>query len=360
MRPRWAEARRLLCVRLDALGDVLMTTPALRALKTGRTDRRITLLASSAGAAAAALVSEVDEVIVYDAPWMKATAEREDSAPEYAMAQRLRAGEFDGAVVFTVFTQSPLLAAFLCYLAQIPLRAAHCRENPYQLLSDWVIDCETLPSVRHEVQRQLDLVAALGYRTEDTRLSVRIPPGDQAQVRERLAAAGLRAGRWVVIHPGASAASRRYPPEHFAAAARLILARQPLQIVFTGSAGERELIDGIRARIGHPTCSLAGELDLPQLAALIAQAPLLICNNSGPAHVAAAVGTPVVDLYALTNPQHTPWGVPSRVLSHEVPCRNCLKSVCPEGHHHCLRLVAPEAVAHAAFELLAETGRAVA
>jgi ADP-heptose:LPS heptosyltransferase len=76
--------------------------------------------------------------------------------------------------------------------------------------------------------------------------------------------------------------------------------------------------------------------------------------------VAAAVGTPVVDLYALTNPQHTPWGVPSRVLFHDVPCRFCLKSVCPAGHHNCLRLVAPERLVAAVLDLLAEVNAAPA
>src|SRR5687767_11851045 len=105
-----------------------------------------------------------------------------------------------------------------------------------------------------------------------------------------------------------------------------------------------------------PSLSLAGTLDLGHLAALLSHAPVLISNNTGPVHIAAAVGTPVVDLYALTNPQHTPWGVPSRVLFHDVPCKNCYKSVCPEGHHDCLRLVPPAAVVAAARELLCETG----
>jgi ADP-heptose:LPS heptosyltransferase len=107
-----------------------------------------------------------------------------------------------------------------------------------------------------------------------------------------------------------------------------------------------------------PSFSLAGRLRLEELAALLDLAPLLIANNTGPVHVAAAVGTPVVDLYALTNPQHTPWAVPSRVLFHDVPCKYCYKSVCPEGHHHCLRLVPPNAVVRAAGELLRETALA--
>jgi ADP-heptose:LPS heptosyltransferase len=84
---------------------------------------------------------------------------------------------------------------------------------------------------------------------------------------------------------------------------------------------------------------------------------VLITNNTGPAHIAAAVGTPVVDVYALTNPQHTPWRVSSRVLSFDVPCKNCFKSVCPHGHNDCLRRIEPEAVARAAFELLDERAR---
>jgi ADP-heptose:LPS heptosyltransferase len=109
--------------------------------------------------------------------------------------------------------------------------------------------------------------------------------------------------------------------------------------------------------MGAASDSLAGRLDLAGLAALIERAPLLICNNTGPAHVAEAVGTPVVDLYALTNPQHTPWAVPSRVLNRPVPRAPCFKGVCPEGHHDCLRLVEPGEVVGAALDLLGASPR---
>jgi ADP-heptose:LPS heptosyltransferase len=155
-----------------------------------------------------------------------------------------------------------------------------------------------------------------------------------------------------VIHPGASAPARRYPWEGYAAAAGILAGRHGWQLLFSGTRGERELVDRIRTEVGRPTASLAGRLDLEELAALIEAAPLLISNNTGPVHIAAAVDTPVVDLYALTNDQHTPWMVESRVLFHDVPCRNCLKSICPEGHHNCLRLVPPERVADAALSLM--------
>src|SRR5262249_33508011 len=142
----WQRASRILCVRLDTLGDVLMTTPALRALKESHSDRHLTLLTSATGAAAARLVPAIDDGIVYDAPWLKATAPRADSQAEYGLAERLRRERFDAAVIFTVYSQNPLPSAVLCYLADIPLRLTHCRENPYQLVTDWVPDPEPTES----------------------------------------------------------------------------------------------------------------------------------------------------------------------------------------------------------------------
>ena len=123
-------------------------------------------------------------------------------------------------------------------------------------------------------------------------------------------------------------------------------------MVFTGSAEEAELIDQIRLACGAATYSLAGRLDLGRLGAAIALASVVISNNTGPAHMAAAIGTPLVDLYALTNPQHTPWQTASRVLFHDVPCRFCYKSICPQGHQDCLAKLEPARVVEAVCGLL--------
>lgn len=352
----WTYARELLCVRLDAAGDVIMTTPALRALKQAAPGRRITLLTSPAGAEAAALVPEVDRVIAYDAPWMKASGPRSDPAPDLELAERLRGERFDAAVIFTVYSQSPLPAALLCHLAGIRRRLAHCRENPYALLSDWVREPEPEQGVRHEVQRQLDLVAEIGARPEGTGLSLRVTPPPRESALAALRACGHDPGEpWLAIHPGASASSRRYP--WMGEVGRLLRAETGRRLVVIGGPGEGEAAEAVCAAAGSGALWLAERLTFAELAALIEAAPLLICNNSGPAHVAAGVGTPTVVLYALTNPQHTPWETPSRVLSHDVPCRWCYRSVCPEGHHDCLRKVAPREVVAAALELLAEGSR---
>jgi lipopolysaccharide heptosyltransferase II len=351
MKQSWAGVRKLLCVRLDSLGDVLMTTPALRALRESLPDCHLTLLTSAAGAAAARHIPEIDDALVFAAPWMKTAPGA--PAEDLAMVDRLAALGFDAAVIFTVYSQNPLPAAYLCYLAGIPLRLAHCRENPYGLLTDWEIDPEPQDIVRHEVRRQLELVGTVGALTTNERLSFTVPLAATGSAIRRLAALDIdRTRPLVVVHPGASAASRRYPPAQFARAIDLLTRQTGCEVVFTGDANERSLASSIREDMHEPTHVLAGELSLAELAALIGEADLLVSNNTGPAHLAAALGTPVVDLYALTNPQHTPWQVPCRVLFHDVPCRFCYKSVCPEGHQDCLRLVAPESVAEAALELL--------
>lgn len=348
--PAWCQAGRVLAVRLDGMGDLLMTSPAIRAL--ARQAGTVDVLVSPAASPAARLMPGVGKVTVYEAPWMKASPAPVDGAGERTMARDLQRRGYAAAVIFTVYSQNPLPAALLCHMADIPLRLAHCRENPYHLLSHWVPDLDTAEATRHEVRRQLDLVATLGCTTEDERLHLRVPEAASRAIAAALDSYGMAAtDAMVVIHPGASAPSRRYPAEGFTSAARL-LAAQGCRVVFTGGPAEVDLVEGIRGAMHSPSISFAGKLDLGGLAALLYRADVLVSNNSGPVHVAAALGTPVVDLYAQTNPQHTPWGVPNRVLFHDVACRWCYKSICPEGHHNCLRLVPASRVAEAVLELL--------
>jgi lipopolysaccharide heptosyltransferase II len=352
----WSQARRVLCVRLDAAGDGLMTEPALRALATSVPGRRLTLLTSRSGGKAGRLIPYLDQVLVYEAPWIKSAPATASGASDRAMIEHIQAQRFDAAVIFTVYTQSPLPAALFCNLADIPLRAAHCRENPYHLLTEWVRESEPDVRLRHEVRRQLDLVAALGSAVRDDRLSIAIGPAAFRTVDRLLSNLIDPTRRWIVMHPGASAASRRYPAASFAAAAAQLVRAGGCQILLTGSQDEAGVIADVQQAMAEPSHSLAGRLSFEELAALIARAPLLVSNNTCTVHLASAVSTPVVDLYALTNPQHTPWRVPCRVLFEDVPCRFCYKSVCPEGHHGCLAGVSPDTVVSAVMDLLEHRG----
>lgn len=359
--PWGADVKRILCVRLDHIGDVLMTTPALHALKASAPGRHLTLFTSSAGAAIAQHLDDIDDLIVYDAPWANP---RPHGTPRdhAAMIARLSGGNFDAAAIFTVYSQNPLPAATLCFQAGIARRLAHCRENPYSLLTDWVVEPEPHASVRHEVERQLALVESVGARTADTRLRITVRDEGRDKLRARLSAHGIvRHEPLIVLHPGATSASRRYPPGQYARALDALIPKSGCRVLLTGTRDEASLTRAVRDAALPATCSrlvdLAGVLAIGEFIALLDETDLLIANNSGPVHIAAALGTPVVDLYALTNPQHTPWRTPHRLLYRDVACRWCYRGECPVGHHACLHGIAPDEIASAALDLLRQATR---
>jgi lipopolysaccharide heptosyltransferase II len=348
----WARCTKLLCIRLDNMGDVLMTTPAIRALKETVPRRTVTLLASPAGAAIARMVPEVDRIVELNAPWAKhkATMTHRKLLAAAAMLFRQR---FDAAVIFTTYSQSPLPAALLCYLAGIRRVLGYCRENPYSLISDWIPDPEPHELVRHETERQLNLAAATGACTTNARLSLQVPGKALAGARSKLACLGLDPSRpWCIMHPGASEEKRLFQPQRLTQAAAQLM-REGWQVVLTGSPAEREYVGRMHHALNEQTVNAAGSLSVEELAAAITQARVLVSNNTGPVHMAAAAGTPVVVLYAQTNPQHTPWQVPNRVLYFPVPhkslSRNRLLQGMPWPH---VPEITPEQIVRAVQELV--------
>ena len=354
--PRWQGAKRILAIRLDNLGDVLVTTPAIHAIRESLPDASITLLASSVGAQAGRLDPDIDDVIVYPAPWMDPWHELPlDPEREQRMIETIAAREFDAAIIFTSFRQSPLPAAYLCYLAGIPLRAAASIDGPGSLLTTRHKHPERM---MHEVERGLDLVSALGIGTVNRDLVLSVPDTARAQAIDALTQKGIDHSRpLIALHPGCSMPARTYPWEMFSEVVSLAVQRLGAVVALTGVEAERELVERVMERVApaarSSVHSFAGELSFPAFCGLIEAADLTITNNTGPMHVSAAVKTPVVVLFALTNPpeQWGPWRVPHRQLFHDVPCRICYSRVCPYGHE-CLTLVTPDMVVDAAHQLL--------
>jgi len=354
--PEWRAARRVLAVRLDNLGDMLLMTPAFRAIKESLPGVELTVLASPVGAQAARLNPDVDRVVVYQSPQMDPWQQLDQNPErELAMVATLRELRLDAAIIFTSFRQSSLPQAYLCYLAGIPLRLAASIDGPGSLLTTRHRHPEHM---MHEVERALDLVGAVGLSASRTDLTLRVLADARERARAWLAEArGGAEGPVVLIHPGCSMPARTYPWEMYADVADLAIAQLGASVVLSGAPDEAALVDRIRGRMRREAISAAGALGFPEFCALVERADLVITNNTGPMHMAAALKTPVISLFALTNPpeQWGPWRVPHRQLFHDVPCRLCYSKTCPTDHA-CLRRVSPEQVIAAAAALLGEAG----
>ncbi|MCF7553541.1 glycosyltransferase family 9 protein [Pseudonocardia sp. WMMC193] len=342
---RWGQVRRLLVVRPDNLGDVLLLGPALAALRAAVPDARIDLLASPAGAAAAHLLPEVDGVVVADVSWQRiATA---PGPPDPGLVGRIAARRYDLALVSTSFSQSPWAAGYVCQLAGIPVRAGASKEFGGSALTHWV---PAPDDAVHQVDRTLLLLERLGVPRGGTRLHARVDEAARGAGRRALTGARL-ATQWpyAVILPGASCASRRYPAARFREVARKLVAGG-LGVAVCGPAAERDLVGEIAADL-RGCVALAGGLAVPGLAGLLAGAAVAVTNNSGGMHLADAVGTPVVALFAGTEDldQYRPRSVPARVLRVPTVCTPCRQFACPYGHE-CLDVPAAR-VARSALSL---------
>ncbi|GAA0563790.1 glycosyltransferase family 9 protein [Chitinophaga japonensis] len=311
---------RILCIRLDNMGDLIMSSPAIRALK-NTFQCHITVLTSSMGAAVTSSIPDIDETLVFDAPWVQNNAAPAALDAFNEVVERLRRGAYDAAVIFTVYSQNPQPSIMLAYMAGIPLRLAYCRENPYHLLTHWVPEKEPYDFIRHQVRRDLDLVAQLGATAASDKLVLEVREELWPVVQNKLAECHLAPDRpWIILHTGVSDARRQYPMQQWIDVAKALLQKTDMQLLLTGTAAERAQALRIRHGIGRNSgvCVGAGLFSLPEFITLVRHSALVISVNTGTVHIAAATGTPVLVLYALTNPQHTPWKVPGKVLYFDV------------------------------------------
>jgi ADP-heptose:LPS heptosyltransferase len=249
-----------------------------------------------------------------DLPWIKTNSP--DNAPQILeLIELLKKYGFDGCVIFTVYSQNPMPAAMIAYMAEIPLRLAYCRENPYGLLTNWIPDKEPYQLIRHQVQRDLDLVAAIGANAGQKELHLTITPEVSTRAAAKLQAIGLDQNKpYLILHPGVSEPKREYPFEQWVTCGKTLLHRFDRPLLLTGSQTEYADLTKLREAIGEGVFVAGGLLSLAEFAAVVKTADAVISVNTGAVHLAAAVHTPVVVLYAQTNPQHTPWMVPHVVL----------------------------------------------
>ena len=344
-----AAAARVLVARTDSAGDVLLAGPAVRAVAA---TARVTMLVSPLGEAAARLLPGVEDVLVAAAPWAGFDPPPVDAAQVEDLVQRLRELRADAAVVLTSFHQSPLPVALLLRLAGIREITAASTDYPGSLLDRRLTPADPDDS-RHEVERALDTVRAAGFSPaagDDGALAVRLPAGwPPALDRSRLGE------RFVVLHPGASVPARAPIPAH-AARIALAMVESGRQVLVTGGPSEA-CLTGLVAT-GSGAVDGGGRTSFAELATVLAAAECVVAPNTGPAHLAAAVGTPVVSLFAPTVPSGwwKPWRVPHILLGdQDAPCAGSRARACPVAGHPCLSSTAPSAVV-AAVDALTRPG----
>jgi HAD superfamily hydrolase (TIGR01662 family) len=321
----------VLVARSDAAGDLLVTGPAIRAVAHGA--RRVTLLCGPRGRGVAALLPGVDDVIEHELPWIEPSPRPVDRAHIERIGADLAAAGVDEAVVFTSFHQSPLPLALLLRLAGVRRISAISDDYPGSLLDVR----HRVPTGVPEPERALSLAVAAGYPSDDPRLRVHSGP------------VPAETG-YVVVHPGASVPARACPPRRcteFVAA----LLDAGFRVTVTGGPHERDLT----RRVSAPGArDLGGRTTWAELAGVFAGAACVVVGNTGPAHLAAAVGTPVVSLFAPTVHfgQWAPYRVPLvRLGTATAPCRDTRVTECPVPDHPCLTDVPPQAVVRAVTTL---------
>ncbi|HEY6745956.1 MAG TPA: glycosyltransferase family 9 protein [Mycobacteriales bacterium] len=325
---------RVLVARLDSDGDVLLAGPAVRAVAAAA---EVVLLVGPRGRQAAGLLPGVSSIVVWRAPWIDPAPEPVDPSDVDRLIATVRSLAVDEAVLLTSFHQSALPLALLLRLAGVPRVTAVSDDYPGSLLD-----------VRHridgdvpEAERGLSTAAAAGFV---------LPPGDDGLLRV-LPAPDVSAlagpGPYVVLHPGASVPARAWSPERCAEAVAALVA-SGRRVVITGGPAEVALTAAVAAGAaaagagGGAVVDLGGRTSLAELSGVLAGADAVVVGNTGPAHLAAAVGTPVVSLFAPVVPaaRWAPYGVPSVLLGdQDAPCRLTRATVCPVPGHPCLDMV---------------------
>jgi len=313
---------RILLVKLSSLGDVIHALPTLEALRALYPQGQITWLVEAVNAPLLAGHPALDEV--WPMPRLRLGGNRfwGDMGQLLRVARRLREEPFD----LVIDLQGLLKSAMWVALAKSPRKLGYdrTRELSYLALT------ERLPPYdqdEHAVRRYLNVARRLGAPAGPPRFRLGFPePKDLSRL------VPLEAGRpLVILHPGARWASKLWPAGHWARLAGWLAQELGFQVAITGSPGDRDLVAEMVSRTDAPLVNLAGRTTLAELAALLKNARLAVTTDTGPMHLAAALGTPVAALFGPTAPWRTgPFGEGHEVLRLELPCSPCFRRQCPE------------------------------
>lgn len=308
--------KRILLLRLERIGDLLMALPAMRDVRTLAPSAEIDLAVGSWNAALAAAAPYVNRVEQVDAPWLARGDARRGSSL-LAAARTWRRRRYDLAINFEPDVRSNLLLA-----ASGARWTAGWVSGGGGALLDLGLEFDPKAHTSENARR---LVAATFERSAipSTDPLLVIPESARRAARERLAGRGR--GPVVGIHVSGGRLVKQWDPERFAEVARRLATERGATIVLTGGAQDRTMVDVVKAQVpAAQVIDVAGEIELPELAAVLEQIDLLLTGDTGPMHLAAAVRTPIVAVFGPSDPvRYAPSGAADRIVRVDLPCSPC-------------------------------------
>ncbi|MDP2921601.1 MAG: lipopolysaccharide heptosyltransferase II [Candidatus Omnitrophota bacterium] len=339
--------KRILITRTDRIGDVILSLPAIKAARKAFPDAHIALMVQPRIDGLLKGNPDIDELIVYD---------KKDSQKgvfkNISFIRWLRARKFD----MVINLHSTKRMNLICFLAGIPKRIGYARGKADFLLTDRIIYTKKAGE-KHEAEYSLDVLRYLGIEPEFSNPFIYVQAEDEKKAEAILQGLGVKQGeRFAILHPGASCISKMWPPENFAKTGDMLIENLNIKVMINLAPGQKELGEKVRDLMKKEPIFFCDPTTLGELAALFKKASLVISNDSGPAHIAAGAGAPVISIFGrnqkgLSPARWRPLGDKAIAIHKDVGCISCLAHDCRKGFL-CLKAISAEDVFEKAKKLL--------
>lgn len=339
--------KNILVVRTDRIGDVLLTTPVLKALRDNYPDSRIAIMVTPYTKEIVEGNPHINEVIVYD-------KDKYDKGifGFLKFVLRLKRKRFDLAVVLHTKKRTNLIT----YLADIPRRIGYKNDKFGFLLTDRVID-RRKEGLKHEVDYCLDILESLGIKAGGRNLYMPLEKERLEWAYDLLQRLNIKKNDKIAcINPGASCISKRWPEDRFIVLINKLIDLNSFKIIIIGGLKDIDIANNIAKSVRYPVVNLAGKTNLSELAALLKCSQILISNDSGPVHIATSVGTPVISIFGRNQAglgplRWGPLGNRDKYIHKKVGCRMCLAHNCKTGFE-CLKAITVDEVLKAVDDII--------
>ena len=332
--------RNVLIIKLRYIGDVLLATPTVRAIKAARPDVRVTMMVNRGTEDVLSGNPDMDEISVLD---------KGSLAAQSQLVVDLRRRRFDTVIDLTDGDRS----AFLSWISGAPVRIGFNDEQRWRG-HYYTQVVQSVPGVRHRIDRDLETLKPLGIQAGSRNPQLWLTPEEENSADQLLDQLGVQRSQPCVIQqPGARYWFKAWPVERYAELADRLTSQYGCQVLIGGSPQDIELAEKIQQMAKSNPIIMAGRTTIKQFAAIAKKSALFVGSDSGAMHIASVVGTPVVALFGPSNPREwAPQRASVEVIYKGIDCRSCFHPTCERGELNCMKLITVDEVEAAARRLV--------